>query len=372
MKRIPIFRAGTHTAMSGARIEFTEDQLREAAASYKPASSEAPIVVGHPKTDDPAYGWVKSLEFDEATKELVAIPHQLDEAFADMVDKGRFKNRSASWYLPEAENNPTPGKLYLKHVGFLGAKPPAVKGLRAVEFADEAEGVVEFVDSARWAWSSVAAIMRGMREWVIGEKGVEAADKVLPNYLLSDIDAAAKAADTVATPAAMPAFSEGNETMMTAAEQAKLTALEVENAALKKTQVPANFAEREADVTAREAKLAEGQKAIARAGVESRIDAAVKAGKVLPAAKKGLVEFAASLLDTDATIEFGEGDKAKKVTQREAYLLQVEAGPKLVDYEERAGAEFGEGAGGNKNLAPLEDVQRTIRDQVKNGGKKAA
>ena len=32
-------------------------------------------------------------------------------------------------------NNPTPGRYYLKHVGFLGAIQPAVDGLRPVEFS---------------------------------------------------------------------------------------------------------------------------------------------------------------------------------------------------------------------------------------------
>ncbi len=61
MQRIEIFRPGTHTAMSGETIGFTEAQLRASAAAYDPAKHEAPIVVGHPRHDGPAYGWVKSL-----------------------------------------------------------------------------------------------------------------------------------------------------------------------------------------------------------------------------------------------------------------------------------------------------------------------
>ncbi len=51
-----------------------------------------------------------------------------------MVKAGRFKSRSASFYHPDNPNNPKPGVYYLRHVGFLGAQPPAVKGLKAVEF----------------------------------------------------------------------------------------------------------------------------------------------------------------------------------------------------------------------------------------------
>ena len=131
---LQIFRAGRHTAMSGAVLDFSDADLAATAAAYDPARSEAPIVVGHPKTDGPAYGWVRSLSFAEGG--LEAEPHQVDPAFAELVDAGRFKKISASFFTPDAPNNPVPGVYYLRHVGFLGAQPPAVKGLRSPEFAD--------------------------------------------------------------------------------------------------------------------------------------------------------------------------------------------------------------------------------------------
>lgn len=66
---------------------------------------------------------------------LNAEPHQVDPEFAEMVNAGRFKKISASFYTPDAPNNPVPGVYYLRHVGFLGAQPPAVKGLKQAEFA---------------------------------------------------------------------------------------------------------------------------------------------------------------------------------------------------------------------------------------------
>ena len=41
---------------------------------------------------------------------------------------------SISLFLPKSSANPKPGKLYLKHVGFLGAAAPAVPGLKPVKF----------------------------------------------------------------------------------------------------------------------------------------------------------------------------------------------------------------------------------------------
>jgi len=138
-KPLQIFKPGRHTAMSGAELAFSESDLAATAAAYDPALAEAPIVVGHPAADAPAYGWVKALAFAEGG--LEAEPDQVDPAFAEMVAAGRFKKISASFYPPESPKNPVPGVYYLRHVGFLGAQPPAVKGLRAPSFAEGDEAV---------------------------------------------------------------------------------------------------------------------------------------------------------------------------------------------------------------------------------------
>ena len=140
-KPLQIFKPGRHTAMSGVALAFSESDLAASAAAYDPAVFQAPIVVGHPKTDDPAYGWVSALSFADGA--LEASPEQVDPAFAEIVEAGRFKKISAAFYAPEAPNNPVPGVYYLRHVGFLGAAAPAAKGLRSPEFADAEEGVAE-------------------------------------------------------------------------------------------------------------------------------------------------------------------------------------------------------------------------------------
>lgn len=358
MKRFPIFRAGRHRASSGATLEFSEEQLRQAVAAYDTALSQAPIVVGHPKDNHPAFGWVGSLSFDEATGEIVAEPSQVDPEFSELVQAGRYKNRSASWYLPDSPANPKPGTLYLRHVGFLGAQPPAVKGLGAVQFAED-QGTVEFSDASRWAWSSIAAIARNFREWVIGEKGVEAADKVVPNFLIADLDSAAKAESTEpSTTAAMPAFAE-DDLMNIQQLQAEVARLTAENAALKANQRPADFAEREASIAAREAAVAAAEAKATRTTVEARIEAAMKAGRLLPAQRKHAVDFAMGLADAEASVDFGEGDAARKVTQREAYLLQIETGPKVVEFGELSAP------AANGAAAPsVAEAEATLRKQV--------
>lgn len=128
--------------MNGAVLQFSEADLQKTVAAYDPTKHEAPLVVGHPAHDDPAYGWVQALQFADGA--LDAIPAQVNPAFAEMVASGAFKKISASFYAPNSPANPAPGIYYLRHVGFLGATAPAVKGMRAPAFAATEEGVLTF------------------------------------------------------------------------------------------------------------------------------------------------------------------------------------------------------------------------------------
>lgn len=125
-------------------MSFSQADLEGAAARYNPEIHEAPVVIGHPKTDGPAYGWVKSLEVKG--DRLIANVGDIDPAFADQVRQKRYAKVSASFYMPDAGNNPTPGSYALKHVGFLGATAPAVKGLKQAQFATGSDGVMTFGD----------------------------------------------------------------------------------------------------------------------------------------------------------------------------------------------------------------------------------
>jgi hypothetical protein len=137
MDNIEIFRVGNHSAMNGVSLSFAESDLQATANNYNPKIHEAPLVVGHPKTNSPAYGWVQSLRHENGL--LKATPHQVDPTFAEMVRAGRFKKISASFYTPDSPANPAPGFYSLRHVGFLGAQPPAVKGLKDASFSEVEE-----------------------------------------------------------------------------------------------------------------------------------------------------------------------------------------------------------------------------------------
>lgn len=145
-KKLEVFRAGTHTAMSGQSLIFTASNIRAIVENYDPKVHEAPIVVGHPQTDLPAYGWVSALGLN-ASGVIEATPSQVEAQFAEMVNAGRFKKISSSLFPPGHPAHPLKGKpggdeYYLKHVGFLGAAAPAVPGLKQASFAGN-EGCIE-------------------------------------------------------------------------------------------------------------------------------------------------------------------------------------------------------------------------------------
>ena len=82
---IHIFKPGCHTTMAGEAIEFTEADLAATAGAYDPKLHEAPLVIGHPKTDDPAQGWVLTLAAN--ARGLFAAPRDVEPAFAEQVGK---------------------------------------------------------------------------------------------------------------------------------------------------------------------------------------------------------------------------------------------------------------------------------------------
>lgn len=143
--QIEIFRAGTHTDDAGVVHNFSAADVAGMVSSYDPALREAPLTVGHPAHNLPAYGWVKGLALNGAGN-LAMDTHQVQPQFAEMVDAKMFKKRSASFYPPQHSNNPKPGNWYLRHVAFLGAQPPAIAGL--ADFAEgDATGTVSFSES---------------------------------------------------------------------------------------------------------------------------------------------------------------------------------------------------------------------------------
>lgn len=124
---IEMFRAGPQISSTGQKLMFTEKDLDQVVGTYAPGQHEAPLIIGHDQTDGtPALGWVKNLwRKGKALWGDVELTPKAEKLIRD----GVFKKVSSSFYLPEAETNPHPGKLALRHLGLVSI--PAVKGLTA-------------------------------------------------------------------------------------------------------------------------------------------------------------------------------------------------------------------------------------------------
>lgn len=105
--QIEIFRAGTHTDDAGVVHNFSAADVAGMVSSYDPALREAPLTVGHPAHNLPAYGWVKGLALNGAGN-LAMDTHQVQPQFAEMVDAKMFKKRSASFYPHSTATTPSP------------------------------------------------------------------------------------------------------------------------------------------------------------------------------------------------------------------------------------------------------------------------
>ena len=325
-KPLQIFKPGRHTAVSGATLAFADSDLAASAAAYDPALFEAPIVVGHPRVDGPAYGWVKSLGFADGA--LEAEPSQVDPAFAEIVSAGRYKKISAAFFAPDAPTNPVPGVYYLRHVGFLGAVAPAVKGLRTPEFADSEAGIVEF---SEWDDVTNASLWRSLRDWAIGRFGQDEADKAIPGYQVQSLEQAAQQelAESAALAKAggplVPSFSEPTpqpekEPSTVSAEQ--IAALEATN-----TQLRAKLAGAEAAAKAlRQSEIHSGNAAFA--------ESLVAAGTLLPAEQAVAVATLDHFASQETPIEFAEGDMSKPLA--ESFKAFLGGLPKRIEFAEVA------------------------------------
>ena len=351
-KPLHIFKPGRWTTMAGEIIEFSEADLKATAAAFSPAVSKAPIVIGHPATDDPAQGWVTSLK--ATPRGLFATPAQVDPAFAEAANAGRYGALSAKFYRPTDPNNPVPGVWYLKHVGVLGAQNPAVKGLDDPAFASaEDDGCVCFRESVAfggWEDQTNAGLWRSLREFFIGKFGQADADAVIPSYQVQSLEQAAQdelrrpVEEPAATPAT-PAFSEPfsppappqlPENPMTPEQ---IAALEAKNKTLQAQLDQANADKAKAQ--------AEKLHASHVAFCES-----IPANRLLPAWRGVAVATLDTFAAQPAPVEFGEGDAKAPLADKFKEFLK--ALPESVA--------FGEHATTGNAAAPRQDKNPLLAD----------
>lgn len=202
---VEAFKTGKVTDMAGVEHDFSEadlEDLNEGIHEQLKAGYQPPLVKGHPKVDDPRVGSIVDSKVENGV--LKVKLDDVNNDFAEDVKKGGFKYLSASVY-----SNLKKG---LRHLGALGAHAPAMKGMAPIcfgegMFADSDKGSTEqdvcvFAESFAWdrlvpasiferlIWKldSLGSLFRSQREQLIEKEGIEAADKMIPEYAVKDIE----------------------------------------------------------------------------------------------------------------------------------------------------------------------------------------
>jgi len=129
---LPFFYSGDHTAEG--KGNWPPERVKRVADNYDPEFNYAPMVVGHPADDTPAYGRMRELKAVDSVNPngapatwLVGVPDRVDKSFARAVKDGRFGRLSAAFYNP-GQIDGIDGD-YLRHIGFFGGGAVAKKGM---------------------------------------------------------------------------------------------------------------------------------------------------------------------------------------------------------------------------------------------------
>lgn len=284
---IEILKTGTFTDAHGTEVTFTEQDLQTIAERHGPDWYEAPIVLGHPKDNHPAYGWVDRLTVSGGR--LLAKFRDVDSRFARWFREGKFRKKSVR-VLRDAKG------WFLAHVGYLGAMLPAVPGM--------ADGNPDF---------SLPVTQNGT-----------VAPYAVPSGTAFDFESGGDSGDP-------------QEHEMTDAEKQKLIQDAREAAAAEfAKQLKAKddeLAELKKRQQESEQRLAAEAAARARTDAKEFAESLVKEGKILPKFSPVLTELLAGLTDTD-TIELSKGDGAKETLPRRSaltsFLRDVLGGKKAV------------------------------------------
>ncbi|UYZ84291.1 peptidase [Entomomonas sp. E2T0] len=307
-KPIAIFPVGKHTAMSGEEINVTPEILQEIATTYNPTLHEAPLVCGHPKDNSPAYGWAESLTVKDGL--LYATPKQVNQDFAESVAQGAWKKRSASIYLPNTPGNPTPGKHYLRHIGFLGAQPPAIKGMPDINFSENDGAItLEFSEPT-------------------------------PNTNQPEgNDADIVPATTSEQPQqATPPPAGGGATVTTTEQPATMTDPNKATPQGANDEQAQKLKDKDAEIERLQTQLKQQEQAKQRKEALDYAEGLTKAGKLLPVQQSKVVELLLAL-PTEQPLEFSENGQAVSKPANQVLRELLDATPEIINFAEKSKAD---------------------------------
>lgn len=302
--------------MSGKEVTFTSSDVASKVEAIKKQISGGytpPAVIGHPKHDSPRVASVVGVKL-EGDAGYVQVD-ELTPEFAESCRKGEYKYNSPAFYANGG----------LRHLGILGGWNPSLKDQSALEFgeglfaesdtafgcsttddllvfgapADWGTVVGGWLNRLAWRLKDLGALLRGQREAIIEDKGIEAADKILPAYAIESLESLDIPYDlNPATATANgqsfgePASPASAPTAPAAASPAAPTAREIE------LQAQLDEANR---------KIASAAGEVASRAFGERLNKAVAAGRLSPVLRTKFESLYAALTTADE-LSFGESD----------------------------------------------------------------
>lgn len=305
MKWTKVLKLGTFRDSAGVEHTFNEERLDNIVKVYNEQPEEsrrmAPHVLGHPKSDDPAMGWVTELRREGDFVYAGSDEKDFIPEFVDAVNKGLYRFRSVSLY---------PSTDLLRHVGWLGAAQPAVPGLGAANLSEADDSItIDFMDwDTAYRLQSAGSLFQRIREWFIEQFGVEKADEVISQWEIDDLKRA-KATDPIE-------YTEpSKDEQMTKEQQEKLdkltadfsevqtrvTEVEAEN-----NQLKTDLAARDQEIATLREQVAETANAAKKAEFEAYCDGLINDGRMLPAERDYFVDELVT--KSKATGEFAQGE----------------------------------------------------------------
>lgn len=306
---VEVFKAGTHIDAKGKQQSFSRSDLDQMVTNH--ALGAAPAVIGHPRHNAPAYAWVD--EYKRDGDSLFAKFKDINPAFESGIKAGAYRNRSVSVY-PDSGNG-----WRVRHVGWLGAEPPAIDGLQPVEFSAADDACLEFSApgySLVWGLESGAKLMRRLRDRMIEKDGLEAADATLPQW---EIDAMNESVTS-----ARAQFSESQTTSLfskpTGEDDMPFSKEDLDKAVAAATAAgeaagkAAAEAAAKTEFSAQQAKVVKIEKERQGERIATQIKGWKDKGQLLPANEAGMAEFMAQLDDAGGEFTFSkaEGGDIKK------------------------------------------------------------
>ena len=330
MMKIPFLKPGKFPSSNGS-VTFSEEDMNkiiEATKNREYQNDTFPIVIGHPKTDSPAWGWIKKDAITNSNDILIALAEEenLNEDFIKWHKKGLYKTVSAKLRKDYS----------IAHIGFLGAQPPAVTGLPAISLADEDEILCEVelaeFEINKWWFEGLSRIFRRWKNQLIADKGLESADKIVADYEI----------DSIATPpniweknvGASKMFSENEDELKTKNQLEENEMKELDEAKVKLAEKDTALAE----ATLKLKQIEDQAKANALAAKKNEFVLFCESDeikeKIKDIEKEGIVETLLSLSEVE-TFEFGEGDNKTKVKAVDLVKGLIARLPNVVELGEK-------------------------------------